>query len=125
MFIKSQKNKLNLQNRFANSNESGKEVGQNRPSGLFRNGKVLSLVLALLLTVFTSYEAAAQSTQQSPIQRSPQKPVQNFNSRDPNPLARNPNPMARYAKDRYGYTWYFDGSRWYRWTTYGWRGYRG
>ena len=114
MFTKNRKTKLNLQSNSANSNE-------NKPISLFRNVKVLSLTLALLFTTLASYEAAAQTTWQPPI---PKILQQKFNPRDPNPVARNPNSSARYAKDRYGYTWYFDGSKWYRWTAYGWRRYR-
>ncbi len=112
MFIKKRTTKTNSQSNFLDSNE-------NKPSKLFRNAKALSLVLALLFIGFASSETSAQTVRQPPI---PEiiKQQQRFNPKDPNPLARNPNSSARYVKDRYGYTWYFDGSRWYCWTRRGW-----
>lgn len=112
MLIKNSKTKSNVQSDSANSNE-------NKPSKLFRNAKALSLVLALLFIGFASSETSAQTVRQPPIPKII-KQQQRFNPKDPNPLARNPNSSARYVKDRYGYTWYFDGSRWYCWTARGW-----
>jgi hypothetical protein len=114
MFIKKLKTKLNLQSNSANSNE-------NRPINLSRNVKALCLVLTLLLMVFANSEASAQTGQQAPPLP---KIIQENNRRNQNPLGQNPNSMARYARDKYNRLWYYDGTRWYLWTTRGWRRYQ-